>query len=183
VAELYIWMNGQKVGVWGQTRTGRHFLRYDENWVASPHARALSLSLPITAGAAEIRGEKVERFFDNLLPDAPSIRQRIRGRYHTRSTDAFDLLTAIGRDCAGAVQLLPPDIQPAGWDRIESRQLSEIDVERILASITSAPLGVHAQDEDMKDHEPLLPAQFPMHVWTAIANGLGGQARQFTEYA
>jgi serine/threonine-protein kinase HipA len=152
VAELYIWMNGQRVGVWGQTRTGQHFLRYDENWVASPQARALSLSLPITAGAAEIRGEKVERFFDNLLPDTPSIRQRIRGRYHTRSTDAFDLLTAIGRDCVGAVQLLPPDIQPAGWDRIESRQLSEIEVERILASITSAPLGVYAQDEDMEDH-------------------------------
>jgi hypothetical protein len=31
--------------------------------------------------------------------------------------------------------------------------------------------------------EALLPAQFPTHVWTAIANGLGGQARLFAEYA
>jgi hypothetical protein len=31
--------------------------------------------------------------------------------------------------------------------------------------------------------EALLPAQFPTHVWSAIANGLSGQARLFTEYA
>jgi serine/threonine-protein kinase HipA len=31
--------------------------------------------------------------------------------------------------------------------------------------------------------EALLPAEFPTHVWTAIAHGLGGQARLFTEHA
>lgn len=142
-----MWMNGLKVGRWGVTRTGRHFLRYDDSWVASPQARALSISLPITPGTPEIRGDKVERFFDNLLPDTP-IRQRIRGRYHTRSTDAFDLLTAIGRDCAGAVQLLPPNTEPAGWNRIKSQPLSEADVEHVLSSVTStAPPGLQTEDE------------------------------------
>jgi serine/threonine-protein kinase HipA len=148
MAELHLWMNGLKVGRWGLTRTGQHFLRYDDSWVASPQARALSISLPITPGTPEIRGDKVERYFDNLLPDTPAIRQRIRGRFRTRSTDAFDLLTAIGRDCVGAVQLLPPDMEPVGWDRIESRPLSEADVERVLTSITSiAPPGLRTEDE------------------------------------
>ena len=31
--------------------------------------------------------------------------------------------------------------------------------------------------------ERLLPAQFPTYVWTAIANGLSGQARLSTEFA
>jgi hypothetical protein len=31
--------------------------------------------------------------------------------------------------------------------------------------------------------EALLPAQFPTHVWTAIANGISGQARLFIEHA
>jgi serine/threonine protein kinase HipA of HipAB toxin-antitoxin module len=36
-------------------------------------------------------------FFDNLLPDSDAIRSRLRSRFANRSTDAFDLLTAIGR--------------------------------------------------------------------------------------
>ena len=62
-------------------------------------------------------------YFDNLLPDSSDIRRRLRRRFQTRSDEAFDLLTAIGRDCAGAVQLLPPDDEPKGWDRIDAEPL------------------------------------------------------------
>ncbi len=147
MAELHIWMNGQPVAVWATQRTGTPVLRYHEAWVRSDAGRALSLSLPFTAGL-EHRGDAVTNYFDNLLPDSTGIRRRLRRRFHARSDDAFDLLAAIGRDCVGAVQLLPPGAAPDGWNRVEAEPLKDADVERILGSVTSdAPLGQHEGDD------------------------------------
>ncbi len=141
-------MNGELVGTWHHTRQRIPAFRYDDSWIASPSRRALSLSLPITAGNSEHRGEVVRNYFENLLPDNAEIRKRLSSRFQTKSTDAFDLLTAIGRDCVGAVQLLPENLQPQGWNKIESEPLSEADVEHILQATTSqAPLGQRAGDD------------------------------------
>jgi serine/threonine-protein kinase HipA len=141
-------MNGERVGEWGTLRgAGTPFFRYEESWVNSPRGRALSLSLPMTADR-EVRGPPVEYYFDNLLPDSPAIRSRIRTRFKTRSSDAFDLLTAIGRDCVGAVQLLPPNDESIGWDRVDATPLTEEEVEQTLRDVTTTtPLGRAEQDD------------------------------------
>src|SRR6266480_1219284 len=141
-------MNGERVGEWGTLRGARTpFFRYEKSWANSPHGRALSLSLPVTADR-EVRGPAVEYYFDNLLPDSAELRSRIRTRFKTRSSDAFDLLTAIGRDCVGAVQLLPPNDEPLGWDRVDAAPLTEEEVERTLREVTVAtPLTHEAQDD------------------------------------
>src|ERR1700689_525702 len=99
---LAIWANGKSVGTWYQER-GTHVLQYDPAWAGSPEGRALSLALPFTPGNTPHRGETVENYFDNLLPDSNRIRSRLRSKFSTDSTEAFDLLAAIGRDCVGAV--------------------------------------------------------------------------------
>src|SRR6266478_4755746 len=104
---LGVWTNGVLVGRWVLPASGPMEFSYDVSWVGSNEARPISLSLPI-------KGEKVGFFFDNLLPESDEIRQRVRSRFGTRSTDTFDLLEAIGRDCAGALQLLPEGKTPAG---------------------------------------------------------------------
>jgi serine/threonine-protein kinase HipA len=148
VAALIVWMNGERVGEWGTLRGARTpFFRYEKSWGNSPHGRALSLSLPVTADR-EVRGPAVEYYFDNLLPDSAELRSRIRTRFKTRSSDAFDLLTAIGRDCVGAVQLLPPNDEPLGWDRVDATPLTEEEVERTLRDVTVVtPLTHEAQDD------------------------------------
>lgn len=147
MASLMVWMNGERVGEWTALRTGVPVFRYDASWVESPSARALSLSIPITANR-EVRGEAVDYYFDNLLPDSADMRRRIRTRFQTRSSEAFDLLSAIGRDCVGAVQLLPPDQTPQGWNRIAAEPLTEAEVEATLREVTvAAPLGAAEQDE------------------------------------
>lgn len=139
---LNVWMNGEQVGVWTASRNGVPTFAYAPHWVASPSARALSLSLPITAGNSEHRGDVVANYFENLLPDSADIRKRLSSRFKTKSTQAFDLLTAIGRDCVGAVQILPERMQPEGWNRIESEPLTDEQVACILQAATSgAPLG------------------------------------------
>jgi serine/threonine-protein kinase HipA len=147
MAELNVWMNGSLVGVWFALRTGTPGFRYEARWRDSPEGRVLSLSLPFTA-SLEHRGEVVTNYFDNLLPESVDIRRRLRARFSARSIDAFDLLTAIGRDCVGAVQLLPPDTAPQGWNRVECEPLTEAGVAQVLASATSAsPLGPDEQQD------------------------------------
>ena len=134
---LNVWMNGQRVGQWSHTRSKTPVFQYDVDWMRSPAARALSLSMPMTAGNGEHRGQVVENFFENLLPENDKIRQRIRRRFGIQSTRAFELLTAIGRDCVGAVQLLPLDAQPEGWDKVQSEPLNEAQVAQALRAASS----------------------------------------------
>ena len=147
-AALGIWMNGELVGHWKVER-GTSSLTYASEWLQSQKRRPLSLSLPIT-GARETRGQVVTNYFDNLLPDNQKIRERLSRRFRTRNAEAFTLLEAIGRDCVGAVQLLPEGMAPQGWDRIDCESLSDAGVRRLLDAVPSdTPLGQAADDEDL----------------------------------
>ena len=145
--ELNVWMNGELVGVWSRTRTGGHRLTYEETWLHSLRRRSLSLSLPI-GPSREISGASVSSYFENLLPENDNIRRRLSARFRTRGTEAFELLTAIGRDCVGAVQLLPPEMTPEGFDRIDGVPLNDAEVERLLRSVTAEPLPGTNEDLD-----------------------------------
>ena len=102
---LAVWMNGERVGTWS-TRPGRpDEFSYAPEWLRSASTRPLSLSMPLRPTG--FAGEVVAAYFDNLLPDSRSLRERIHRRFGTRTQSPFDLLTQIGRDCVGAVQLLP----------------------------------------------------------------------------
>lgn len=137
VSDLWIWMNGERVATWSVTRTTQR-LTYEDTWLASPQCRPLSLSLPLTMGN-EISGDAVSNFFENLLPDSKIIRDRIRKKFSATSNDAFDLLTAIGRDCIGAIQLLPPETEPQGFDQIAGDLLTPEQIEQWLLNVTNDP--------------------------------------------
>jgi len=154
---LTLWMNGLRVGTWSILRN-LHVLAYDPAWIESPAGRPLSLSLPFTPRNEPIRGARVEYYFDNLLPDAASIRSRIRTKFATSSTEAFDLLQAIGRDCVGAVQLLPDGETPIGFDRIDAEPLSDRRVEELIAGSLS-PARILGQDDESDFRISLAGAQ------------------------
>ena len=143
---LNVWMNGDLVGTWSTRRGGTPTFRYERSWVESPQARALSLSLPMTPDR-EVLGPVVDHYFDNLLPDNLDIRRRLSTRFGLDSIEPFDLLEAIGRDCVGAVQLLPQDQSPVGWNRVQATALSELDVERALRAVTQPPPLRHRSNE------------------------------------
>jgi serine/threonine-protein kinase HipA len=132
---LKAWMNGELVGTWAVDRNS-HTFSYDPSWLESAHRRSLSLSLPISS-TLEITGAEVKNYFDNLLPDNDRIRSRLGKRFKVKSNDAFDLLEAIGRDCVGAVQLLPDGATPDGWNRIECEPLSEEEIVELLEAVPS----------------------------------------------
>ena len=134
---LDVWMNGTRVATWSVTAQGVHELRYAVSWIASTSARPLSLSLPLRAPDDAHRGALVEAYFENLLPDSRDIRERVQRRYHLRSTAAFDLLEATGRDCVGAVQLLPEGAEPPDVRTIRGETVSETQIADILRGMTS----------------------------------------------
>lgn len=135
--DLSVWMNGQRVGVWFWTRAGASSFRYDADWAASPDARVLSLSLPFSASNQDLSGTEVEHYFDNLLPDSELIKERLRRRFGSASTRAADLLANIGRECVGAVQLLPSDAAPPSVQLIESTAVSDSKIETLLTNVLS----------------------------------------------
>ncbi len=136
---LDLWMNGLLVGYWESTH-GNERLVYRPEWIESPQGRPLSLSLPFTPGNQPHRGAVVRDYFDNLLPDSEPIRRRVATRYKTGGTAAFQLLAQLGRDCVGAIQMLPPGDEPNKLETIEGRLLSEKEIARLLRDTTTVPL-------------------------------------------
>lgn len=147
---LNIWMNGSAVGVWLNEPDGSS-LAYDKAWIDAPGGRPLSLSLPFRLDNAPYRGAVVHDFFDNLLPDSDVIRRRLAQHHRADSASPFDLLAVLGRDCVGAVQLLPPDEVPTGLDRIDADPLTDADIALILRSaVSGTPLGHDDRTGDLR---------------------------------
>lgn len=134
---LGLWMNGAYVGTWSIQPHIGEVLQYDDNWVASEQGRPLSLSLPFTPGNDPHRGNVVRAYFDNLLPDSKAIRERVARRFRTVSTDTFSLLAEVGRDCVGALQILPARVAPAGVTSVQATPMSDADVARLLRDIVT----------------------------------------------
>jgi len=146
---LVLWANGQCVGRWTTPTRGSMELQYERAWQDSELGRPLSLSLPFNLHGEPIKGDSVANYFDNLLPDSTDIRKRVALRFKTGSLQPFDLLRAIGRDCAGAIQLLVEGEYPAGLGRIEGVEMSEEDIERHLLEVVSPEhFGVSPDPED-----------------------------------
>ncbi|MGF6574259.1 serine/threonine-protein kinase HipA [Paraburkholderia sp. GAS333] len=145
---LNLWMNGLQVGHWEATRGGERLV-YHDDWIDDPQGRPLSLSLPFTPGNQPYRGQIVADYFDNLLPDSEPIRRRIATRYKTGSTAPFPLLAALGRDCVGALQMLPPDEAPTDLASITGRVLSESEIAQLLRGTTST--SAPGRDDPLED--------------------------------
>ncbi|MBB5272990.1 serine/threonine-protein kinase HipA [Quisquiliibacterium transsilvanicum] len=141
-------MNGAHVGAWSLAPNAPDTLQYDLAWTQSEQGRPLSLSLPFTPGNAPHRGAKVRAYFENLLPDSKDIRERLARRFSTGSTDAFHLLAEIGRDCVGALEILPDGQVSTGISPLQAEPLSEARVAQVLrGATTSNPMGWGTEDD------------------------------------
>lgn len=135
---LYLWMNGAFVGTWSARPHIGELLQYDSGWVASEQGRPLSLSLPFTPGNRPHRGDAVRAYFENLLPDSKNIRERVARRFRAGSTEAFALLAEVGRDCVGALQVLPDNVPPEDVQEVKATSLNDAEVAHVLRN-TLAP--------------------------------------------
>ena len=144
---LRVWMNGEIVGRWTAASNNAQEFAYADDWINAKHARPISLSMPLGPEGTVYRGAVVENFFENLLPDNKAIRERIRQRFTTRSSRAFDLLAEIGRDCVGAIQLTAEDEPSVEVRTINSESIDADGIAQLLGRTLAGPTLGRGDDE------------------------------------
>lgn len=137
--DLYVYMNGMHVGTLVRESTGLLIFTYDHDWLNWENTRPISLSMPLTE--IPYKGHVVDSYFDNLLPDSDIIRERIQARFTAPSKKCFDLLSYIGGDCVGALQLLTTN-QISNVKKVISDPIDDQSISRLLKHYQTAPLGM-----------------------------------------
>jgi serine/threonine-protein kinase HipA len=147
VNDLNVLMNGRWVGLLTKLPSGAIAFQYTNEWLTTPGARPVSLSLPLRHTAYE--GEKVYNFFDNLLPDNELIRARIQARFQVASSQPFDLLAAIGADCVGAIQLCQQNTLK-DVEVTTAQPLTSAEIAKLLKGYAKSPLGMAEEADDFR---------------------------------
>lgn len=98
--------------------------------------RPVSLSLPLQS--EPFTPAQSRPFFEALLPEGV-VRERIAGSLKLAASDSYGLLTELGRDCAGALQIMETtrisDVPGARW-------LTEEQLDALIHELPQRPLGV-----------------------------------------
>jgi serine/threonine-protein kinase HipA len=143
---LAVYLNNRLVGYLNTEPSGAIEFQYDESWLGWEHALPVSLSLPLRENA--YRGAPVAAVFENLLPDSDALRRRVAEKVGAQGADAYSLLAAIGRDCVGALQFIADGDQPIdAMPAIEGEAVDDEAIEKLLRSLTQAPLGLNRDDD------------------------------------
>lgn len=108
---LRIYLDGIPTGTVTQSAHGALRFTYDDEYAGQADPTPLSLSLPILSNRH--RDKAIRSYLEGLLPDSEGARQRWGREYNVSPNNPFALLAHVGRDAAGAVQILPPDADPA----------------------------------------------------------------------
>ena len=108
-----------------------------ERWgLGSP---ALSVGLPIGTPIAprDLRGLD---FFENILPEGPAL-ERMAALAGVRPVDTYGILAAFGRDCAGAIMVVPDGDRPGRNGGSGYSPMTPGDLQRVISALDVAPLG------------------------------------------
>lgn len=126
---LVVLIEGDVAGRVDQDERGRLRFTYDDGWRDDASRTPLSLSMPMAASTHH--DDVVRPFLWGLLPDNERVLERWARENQVSAGNPFALLTAVGEDCPGAVQLAAPDRVDAlvggegGVDWLDERQIAE----------------------------------------------------------
>lgn len=144
-APLNLFLNTRQVGQLNREKSGAIKFAYVDSWLDWPHAFPVSISLPLRED--NFTGAQVTAVFENLLPDYEPIRKRVAERVGAEGTDAFSLLSEIGRDCVGALQFLPEGMTAQAANELSGNVLSDTDISNLLSELDITPLGVRREND------------------------------------
>ena len=131
-SDLLIWRNGTVHGVVAERR-GKLSIRYESD------ARPISVSMPVRTKSYGDR--RARTWLRGLLPEG-RIRAMIVYHLELNAADDFDLLTALGKDCAGALSFRTEGA--VHDDGLAGPALSEQEIASLLRALPSSPMGVEA---------------------------------------
>lgn len=135
--ELSVYLDGKRAGTLRQTAQGNTTFRYEEDYSAGQSAAPTPISLSMPVSRLEHPSRVVVPFLQGLLPDSPTKLAQLAQDYQTSPRNAFGLLSHVGRDSAGAVQILPigEDSSDAAMRQGDVTPLTEVEVGEIIADL------------------------------------------------
>ena len=145
---LDVYVGSSRVGQYARAPSGATSFRYDPDWVSS--ARAFPISLSMLLSDRIWSGEAASSYFDGLLPDDRTVREKIATRERADSAGIFDLLAVIGRDCVGALRFVPEGKDPGDPTKMAYRPVTDDEIATRLAMLASHPLGLQADEDDFR---------------------------------
>ncbi|MBN2241935.1 MAG: HipA N-terminal domain-containing protein, partial [Acidobacteria bacterium] len=134
---LIVYLNGEQAGALDEDDSGLLEFRYAPEWTSRMDAAPLSRSLPLQN--EPFRGKQARPFFAGILPDEGP-RQQIAAILGISGRNDFAMLERIGGECAGAVSLLPEGAPPPTMGETRVHELSEKELEEIVAELPRRPL-------------------------------------------
>lgn len=105
--QLVVLINGQHTGTLSQIKSGKLVFDYDDAYRQDPTAIPLSLSMPLTGPSHD--DKTVRPYLWGLLPDSDDTLNQWGRHFGVSPRNPFKLLSHIGEDLQGAVQIVPPD--------------------------------------------------------------------------
>jgi len=140
-ARLSVRLLGDEIGTIERRGPGRYRFAYAEPALAQGTDRtpALSASLPPREGW--YAPAETAPFFEGLLPEG-AVRTAIAKKFGLSEEDGFGLLAALGRECAGAVTIVPREEGDSPSVAPEARALSGEQLEALVSELPRRPLGV-----------------------------------------
>ncbi|HYQ72667.1 MAG TPA: type II toxin-antitoxin system HipA family toxin [Gammaproteobacteria bacterium] len=145
---LDVYVGSSKVGRYARAPDGATSFRYDPEWLSSYRSFPISLSMPLSDRIWS--GEAATSYFDGLLPDDRTVREKIAAREHAESAGIFDLLAVIGRDCVGALRFVQEGADPGDPAQMQYRPVSDDEIAARLAALGTNPLGLYAREDDFR---------------------------------
>jgi|ERR1700693_2327895 serine/threonine-protein kinase HipA len=105
--QLIAFAEGLVKGTVTNAKGGRLSFLYSDEWLTSPGAYPLSVSMPLSPDEQGHR--KIHPFLWGLLPDNEIVLGQWARKFHVSPTNVFGLISNVGEDCAGAVQFVKPE--------------------------------------------------------------------------
>jgi serine/threonine-protein kinase HipA len=140
---LTVWRNGRALGTLTSTRTGLRFV-YEPIEV-----ERIGLGIPVVSASMptslrSYANRACQPFFDGLLPEGEA-RRIIAYDLGVAESDTYGLLRALGRDCAGALTIIPKGQLPPRSLPVDAlQQLDADEIDQRVANLRFQPLGVDA---------------------------------------
>lgn len=134
-AGLQVFLYGKLAGtVYRNQEAGEIQFEYDAGYLKDEGAIALSRRLPLKEGPSARRA--MGMWLDGLLPEGER-RDRIAAQAVVSRMSTYEMLEFIGRECAGAVEIVPQGQKLNAW----KTPVLEEDLERMIDALDTAPLG------------------------------------------
>ncbi len=133
---LIVYFNEKIVGELRLIHGDRYEFQYQDSWLKYDQSFPISLALKLQSEPHDHVTTK--SFFEGLIPEEDFLRN-LKSTSHKHINSAFDFLTSYGRDCAGALRIVPlssenenrSDLKKISWSElsksyIQNRNLANI---------------------------------------------------------